>query len=125
MLSSNIADGRGQRCDGAQPVCGQCTRAGRQADCEYTDAQGRSRTIILEERISELEDRIRQLQDPGASESLVLLHDPLESTPASPSLSTHSRQSYISSSSDVPDASVNIGQQGSELPAEHLPALCV
>ena len=82
------------------PVCGQCSRAGKAADCEYTDAQGRSRTIILEEKVAVLEARIRELGDlePMSSESPVLLHDPFQSVPPSPASSIHSRDSYNSGS---------------------------
>jgi hypothetical protein len=38
-----------QRCDGKQPICGQCDRAGRAEDCEYTIGQERSKVQILEE----------------------------------------------------------------------------
>ena len=56
-----------QRCDGNQPICGQCDRAGRAEDCEYTTGQERSKVQILEDNISQLEARIQELQNPRTS----------------------------------------------------------
>ncbi|RPD60171.1 hypothetical protein L227DRAFT_502556 [Lentinus tigrinus ALCF2SS1-6] len=55
---------RKMRCDGGRPVCGQCIRTGREADCEYTDGPGPSPTQVLEEQIARLESRIRELEHP-------------------------------------------------------------
>jgi hypothetical protein len=68
-----------QKCDGSKPICGQCIRARRPDDCEYTDGQGRSRTQILEENISRLEARIHELEHPDESLQSVTLHDPYSS----------------------------------------------
>lgn len=89
-----------------RPVCRQCSRAGKPADCEYLNAEGRSRTIILEERIAALEHRIREFEDPDAvSDSAVLLHDPQQGVPIppSPSMSAHSSSlSHSSSAANEP-----------------------
>ena len=65
-----------QRCDGVRPICGQCDRANRPDDCEYTDGQGSSRTQILEENISRLETRIHELENPAEATTSVILHQP-------------------------------------------------
>ncbi|KAI0091627.1 hypothetical protein BDY19DRAFT_931436 [Irpex rosettiformis] len=59
------------RCDGQRPTCDQCMRSNI-LDCEYTD-EGLTASQILEQNISALEARIRQLEgDPGS----ITLHDP-------------------------------------------------
>ncbi|KAJ6621458.1 hypothetical protein B0H10DRAFT_987588 [Mycena sp. CBHHK59/15] len=67
---------RKMRCDGRRPICGQCSRASRPDDCEYTDNQGRSRVEILEEDISRIETRIYELEHPEAApnDSVLLYH---------------------------------------------------
>lgn len=60
-----------QRCDGARPICNQCTRASV-VDCEYTD-NGPTASQILEENVSELEARIRAIQGGPAP---IVLHNP-------------------------------------------------
>ncbi|KII84421.1 hypothetical protein PLICRDRAFT_78790, partial [Plicaturopsis crispa FD-325 SS-3] len=89
------------RCDGERPVCGQCRRADRGDDCEYTDGQGRSRTQMLQENISRLELRIQELENPA------------EPAQAFPLLSPYSPQTpgplttglYMSSSSSASSSS--------------------
>lgn len=44
--------------------------------CEYSDAQGRSRTKVLEETIQSLQARLDELQNPQDSTPSVTLHDP-------------------------------------------------
>ncbi|KAK7018413.1 Zn(2)-C6 fungal-type domain-containing protein [Favolaschia claudopus] len=46
------------------PVCGQCKRARRDEDCEYTHGQKRARAEILQESIAEIEGRIFELENP-------------------------------------------------------------
>lgn len=54
----------------------------REEDCEYTsDTQGLTRTQLLEENISILEARIRELENPSEATS-VKLHTPQGITPA-------------------------------------------
>ncbi|KAJ7292758.1 hypothetical protein C8J57DRAFT_6452 [Mycena rebaudengoi] len=85
---------RKMRCDGLRPVCGQCSRASRPDDCEYTDHNGRTRAEILEEDISRVERRIYELEHPaiGPNES-ILLHHPYQ---------------HIPRASQVPDSSVTL-----------------
>ncbi|KAF5344291.1 hypothetical protein D9758_012320 [Tetrapyrgos nigripes] len=63
------------KCDGQRPMCGQCVKSARPGDtCEYADA-GRTRAQMLEENISRLEARIRELEEP-LDENSVKLHSP-------------------------------------------------
>ncbi|KAF8175476.1 hypothetical protein K438DRAFT_1771091 [Mycena galopus ATCC 62051] len=61
---------RGQACFScrrrkmAHPICGQCKRARRDADCEYINGQKRARAEILQENISQVESRIYELENP-------------------------------------------------------------
>lgn len=66
-------------------MCGPCVRSNHAEDCEYTDAQGRSRTQLLEENITRLESRIRELENPEENVSTVILHNPYQSPHKSPS----------------------------------------
>ncbi|KAG5726844.1 hypothetical protein E4T56_gene1093 [Termitomyces sp. T112] len=51
------------KCDGDRPSCGQCARSnGAFEDCEYPSS-GPTQTEILEDRISYLQNRIRQLEN--------------------------------------------------------------
>ncbi|GJE98222.1 C6 transcription factor domain-containing protein [Phanerochaete sordida] len=68
---------RKMRCDGGKPVCGPCVAKDRQEDCEYTgDIQGLTRTQLLEENISLLEARIRDLENPSEASSIKLRDAP-------------------------------------------------
>ncbi|KZP28644.1 hypothetical protein FIBSPDRAFT_927429 [Athelia psychrophila] len=94
---------RKMRCDGKKPFCGPCVRSNRSFDCEYTDAQGRSRTQLLEENISRLESRIRELENPETGTPNVVLHNPYSSLNAPtlvPALEIPSHEGLRSSPSD-------------------------
>ncbi|KAJ7587027.1 hypothetical protein C8J56DRAFT_90526 [Mycena floridula] len=67
---------RKMRCDGMRPACQQCTRAKKGEGCEYDDGKGKTRTQLLRETITRLEDRIRQLEDPEYISPAVTLYDP-------------------------------------------------
>jgi hypothetical protein len=68
-----------QKCDGQRPTCSQCLKSARPGDaCEYADA-GRTRAQMLEENISRLEARIRELEEP-LDENSVKLHSPYVQT---------------------------------------------
>ncbi|KAJ7042001.1 hypothetical protein C8F04DRAFT_946494 [Mycena alexandri] len=71
---------RKMRCDGAHPICGQCERANRSDDCEYTNGQKRARAEILEESISRTESRIYELEHPhqNLNQFKVPLHQPYQ-----------------------------------------------
>ncbi|KIY48258.1 hypothetical protein FISHEDRAFT_73825 [Fistulina hepatica ATCC 64428] len=66
------------KCDGTRPACRQCSKMNRDHLCEYDDKKQKSRTEKLREKLSMLEDRIRELEsetpadtplDAGASSS--------------------------------------------------------
>ncbi|KAI0775118.1 hypothetical protein BD413DRAFT_653678 [Trametes elegans] len=65
---------RKMKCDGIRPVCGQCVRTNREVDCEYTDGPGPSPTQVLEEQITRLESRIRELEHPESVSPSVTLN---------------------------------------------------
>ena len=66
-----------QRCDGVKPVCGSCANAQPPRECRYDDG-GTSHTAALQKSISQLESRIRQLEqgEPVIGASTVFLHNP-------------------------------------------------
>ncbi|KAJ3866117.1 hypothetical protein EV359DRAFT_37269 [Lentinula novae-zelandiae] len=66
-----------QRCDGARPICGPCQRTPKDDPCEYADGPGRSRTRALEETVSRLEARLRELEHPEETPPMAL-HNPYE-----------------------------------------------
>ncbi|KAJ7019866.1 hypothetical protein C8F04DRAFT_1014874, partial [Mycena alexandri] len=70
------------RCDGVHPTCGQCARAGRSEDCEYTNGQRRARVEILQESIRQVESRIYDLEHPHQQQPVVRLHQPYEPAPS-------------------------------------------
>ncbi|KAJ3775128.1 Zn(2)-Cys(6) binuclear cluster domain-containing protein [Lentinula raphanica] len=74
------------KCDGLRPTCTQCLKSARPGDaCEYADS-GRTRTQMLEDNISRLEARIRELEEP-TDEDAVRLHAPYNfSSRSSPTL---------------------------------------
>lgn len=53
---------RKMKCDGSRPICQQCSRANRSADCEYDDGKTKTRTQLLQEKIHRLEFRLQQLE---------------------------------------------------------------
>ena len=67
-----------QRCDGNRPVCGQCSRRSHLGvvECEYADFDGKTESEVLQDRISGLENRIRELQAPQGSSTFVPLAHP-------------------------------------------------
>ena len=95
-----------QRCDGKQPICGQCDRAGRAEDCEYTTGQERSKVQILEDNISQLEARIQELQNPRSSISREFQ---TSQTPAT-SRDMRLQEPYNSSGSTIQDPSRQVAE---------------
>ncbi|KAJ7184466.1 hypothetical protein C8R46DRAFT_1026374 [Mycena filopes] len=63
------------KCDGTRPVCNQCVKMNRDEECEYDDKKQKSRTQKLKEKLSLLEQRLRELESesgatsPSSSES--------------------------------------------------------
>ncbi|KAJ7491131.1 hypothetical protein FB451DRAFT_1079995 [Mycena latifolia] len=50
------------KCDGTRPVCNQCIKMNRDEECEYDDKKQKSRTQKLKEKLSVLEQRLRELE---------------------------------------------------------------
>ncbi|KAJ7266989.1 hypothetical protein B0H12DRAFT_1099064 [Mycena haematopus] len=63
------------RCDGKKPTCTPCARfiGGSLHDCEYTET-GPAQSQVLEEQISIIESRIRDLEKPSERTSVALLN---------------------------------------------------
>ncbi|KAJ7063614.1 hypothetical protein C8F01DRAFT_1133708 [Mycena amicta] len=50
------------KCDGTRPVCTQCIKMNREAECEYDDKKQKSRTQKLKEKLSMLEQQLHKLE---------------------------------------------------------------
>jgi hypothetical protein len=59
---------RKMKCDGSRPICQQCSRGNRSADCEYDDGKTKTRTQLLQEKIHRLEFRLQQLEGTAPEE---------------------------------------------------------
>jgi hypothetical protein len=56
-----------QKCDGDRPSCGQCAKSnGSFEDCEFP-GPGPTQVQLLEERISQVQERIRRLESGAES----------------------------------------------------------
>ncbi|KAI0648376.1 hypothetical protein C8Q79DRAFT_999736 [Trametes meyenii] len=53
---------RKMKCDGARPVCAQCSKANRASECQYYEKKRTSRTQLLQAKITKLEARLRELE---------------------------------------------------------------
>ncbi|KAJ3982882.1 hypothetical protein F5890DRAFT_1414860, partial [Lentinula detonsa] len=62
------------KCDGVKPVCGSCTRLPRDEECEY--AGGPSKMKELEQRLTRLKARVRELESPEMTGSGLQLAEP-------------------------------------------------
>ncbi|KAF5381717.1 hypothetical protein D9615_005579 [Tricholomella constricta] len=90
------------KCDGDRPSCGQCARSnGAFEDCEYPGA-GPTHTQMLEDRISHLKNRIRQLEN-SDEPSNVALHNPY-SRGSPPQFSCDATTSAVPSGYSSPDS---------------------
>ncbi|KAF7359165.1 adenylate kinase [Mycena sanguinolenta] len=72
------------KCDGTRPVCAQCIKMNRDEECEYDDKKQKSRTQKLKEKLSVLEQRLRELESESAATS------PASSDPSSLPATQHS-----------------------------------
>ncbi|KAF7323492.1 adenylate kinase [Mycena chlorophos] len=72
-----------QKCDGTRPVCTQCLKMNREAECEYDDKKQKSRTQKLKEKLSALEQRLRELEaeNAGGNHSSPDIQRPLSLSP--------------------------------------------
>ncbi|KAJ7611661.1 hypothetical protein FB45DRAFT_313702 [Roridomyces roridus] len=57
------------KCDGTRPICTQCIKMNRDDECEYDDKKQKSRTQKLKEKLSVLEQRLRELESESAAAS--------------------------------------------------------
>ncbi|KAF8162785.1 hypothetical protein B0H34DRAFT_692945 [Crassisporium funariophilum] len=55
------------RCDGARPVCHQCSSMRRGHECKFDDSCRKSRTQTLREKLFSLEAKVRQLEHGSSS----------------------------------------------------------
>ncbi|KAF8175475.1 hypothetical protein K438DRAFT_1480685, partial [Mycena galopus ATCC 62051] len=86
---------RKMKCDGVRPICGQCKRGRREADCEYISGQKRARAEILQESISQVERRIYELENPRPNhQPAAPLQQPYDWATVSRSVSSHSAALY-------------------------------
>ncbi|KZT03463.1 uncharacterized protein LAESUDRAFT_729034 [Laetiporus sulphureus 93-53] len=53
---------RKMKCDGLRPVCTQCLKSNRGADCQYYEKKHISRTQLLQQKVAKLEARLRELE---------------------------------------------------------------
>lgn len=67
-----------QRCDGKKPICGPCRRKPEGDECEYDGSHRRSRAKQLEETVSHLECRIRELEHVDELSPSFTLFDPYD-----------------------------------------------
>lgn len=67
------------KCDRARPACEQCITHDRSEDCQYEETNVPTQTEILEEQITRLEARIRQLKKTPNSQASITLSDPYAS----------------------------------------------
>ncbi|KAJ3985026.1 Zn(2)-Cys(6) binuclear cluster domain-containing protein [Lentinula detonsa] len=98
---------RKTKCDGKRPVCTQCqarSKPGLELVCEYPIV-GHTRKRTLEESISTLERRIRELERAESDEDVVRLYDPSNYPSTSSSPFGTSSNSPASSSSILLDVS--------------------
>ncbi|KAG6850977.1 hypothetical protein H0H93_005846 [Arthromyces matolae] len=83
------------RCDGSKPACQQCVRAKKADGCEYDDGKGKTRTQLLREHITRLEQRIHELEDPEYVSPAVVLYDPHENSRSCSSSSSFSSDTSL------------------------------
>ncbi|KAJ3826772.1 Zn(2)-Cys(6) binuclear cluster domain-containing protein [Lentinula raphanica] len=98
---------RKTKCDGKRPVCTQCharSKPGMELVCEYP-VVGHTRKRTLEESISTLERRIRELERAESDDDAIRLYDPSNYPSTSSSPFGTSSNSPSSSSSLLLDAS--------------------
>lgn len=106
-----------QKCDGARPVCSQCSKANRGAECQYYEKKRTSRTQLLQAKITKLEARLRELE---AEQS------PLDSSSSSGSQSPQIDRASLALQRAFPPAALNLRSSqltaracGSGVGAEH------
>ncbi|KAJ7204498.1 hypothetical protein GGX14DRAFT_647329 [Mycena pura] len=86
------------KCDAKRPICSPCSQfiGGGLHDCEYTE-RGLAQSQVLQEKISIIESRIQEMEQPNQPRTSVGLHIPYQ-RPSLSSASTHQNPA------DVPKA---------------------
>ncbi|KAI0628741.1 hypothetical protein C8Q77DRAFT_1238016 [Trametes polyzona] len=110
-----------RKCDGARPVCAQCAKANRAAECQYYEKKRTSRTQLLQAKITKLEARLRELeaeQTPEPSSSSASQSPSLEGS-SSPGLS--SSFPFESALFNVSDIDPEYGGPGGNETLAHIP----
>ncbi|CAE6384828.1 unnamed protein product [Rhizoctonia solani] len=70
------------KCDAVRPACRKCTTAGRADECHYDDGKQKTRTQLLQEKVKELEEKLKTLESSNGSEE----GDPVDSPDQPPAL---------------------------------------
>jgi hypothetical protein len=96
------------KCSGSRPVCEQCSKTNRAADCEFDDGKAKTRTQLLQEKIAILEARIRELEPSASATAPVPVPISIASAPSSTSASANqvlqlNDSSYQDTTSSVSD----------------------
>ncbi|KAF8624725.1 hypothetical protein AX17_007056 [Amanita inopinata Kibby_2008] len=99
---------RKTKCDGMQPVCGQCQRSKRPDDCEYTFGNEPTQNQLLEAKISRLEARIQELTNPSHINMSIPLHQPYQSFSETTMSQTSSSNSSVSSADVSPGSNYSL-----------------
>ncbi|KAF5348349.1 hypothetical protein D9758_010947 [Tetrapyrgos nigripes] len=83
LLQTPSSRRRHIKCDGGRPICKNCEKSsGKFSDCEFPSG-GTSNAEYLEEQISILENRIKELENPSVDETM-LLRNPYAGTVVAP-----------------------------------------
>lgn len=77
------------KCDAVRPACRKCVTAGRAEECNYDDGKQKTRTQLLQEKVKELEDKLKTLESVSAgSEDDCLSNSPDQPPPLAPAIIT-------------------------------------
>lgn len=72
-----LMSSRTQKCDGNQPICNQCIRFNRHAECEFGDSPSPSVTRELQKEITRLQAKIAELEQ-QRDRGLIPLQNPYQ-----------------------------------------------
>ncbi|KAJ7060881.1 hypothetical protein C8F01DRAFT_1141166 [Mycena amicta] len=111
------------KCDARRPICTPCSKflRGGLHDCEYTE-RGPAQSQMLEEKISILQSRIQEMENPMQQRSSVGLHSPYYPEQSRQrSVSPDRLRLFSSSPPPLHYAGPSIGNSGSLVPPLPLP----